>query len=753
MAWRNPTSARQTPLYERSWVAMVALVAIFLAANFQLLTGEATEHWDGEQFFAPFFSYLASVVRSGHWLLWNPFSNAGSPDFVEPQIGALSPITLGFAAIAGPSAVAFRLYWLCLWLFGGIGMFVYARSLGAPVWGCFLAGLSFVFSGFYIGHGQHLSVIHSISFLPWIILRLDRALLTGRRAPALEAGALLGLSALAGNPAITISTGLFAGAYSAVRFFSSRASTIAGQVRPALETFALFGFVTAVVLSPTYFSFKYETVGYSDRSGPLTRECVVSSNGMQPVGLAAIVNPYGPGISRANAKDPRSPEVMSATYFGAAPLALAVLALALPGRRRWKWGMFFVGLLFLGFTLGTALPLRGWLYDLVPPTRYFRHPNMFRVFFIFSIIVLAVLASGKIEHWRRLGDAPEGVLRRFAIISAGLAALGISVIAAFCFHYPRLGPYIETAVPHAVVVWLGLAAIAAGVSWRPAWLAHLPGALVVLTVGDLLCAHYLSADLAFNIGIGEPARSETKRSPVELGPENFARALVVGGNQQLFANKPVYCSYAALLNSLHMDSAEAGTLMAFATGEKRVWFSTDAVEAPVTAETLALLTKEGAARKAPVMLRHRRGTLLGETPPPPFNAEAIHNAPSAERVPFEVLTYRPNELSMKVECPEDGWVLITDRWSRSWRATVNGAETPIAGGNLFFRLLPVQAGENLIEMNFEPFLLWPLLTTSWTLLGLIGITAGLRAWQRAANRPPPPAPKLSTPPVPCGACS
>lgn len=753
MARRTPTSARQAPLYERSWAAMLALVAIFLAANYQLLTGEATEHWDGEVFFAPFFSYLANVVRSGHWLLWNPFSNAGSPDFAEPQIGAFSPITLGFAAIAGPSALAFRLYWLCIWLFGGVGMFVYARSLGAPVWGRFLAGLSFVFSGFYIGHGQHISVIHSISFLPWIILRLDRALLTGRRAPALEAGALLGLSALAGNPAITISTGLFAGAYSAVRFFSSRDAAVSGQVRPTLETLALFSFVTVVVLSPTYFSFKYETVGYSDRSGPLTRECVLSSNGMQPLGLAAIINPYGPGISRANAKESGTAEVMSPTYFGAAPLALALLALALPGRRRWKWGMLFVGLLFLGFTLGTALPLRGWLYDLVPPTRYFRHPNMFRAYFIFSIIVLAVLASGKIEHWRRLGDAPAGVLRRFAIISTVLASVGVGVFSALCFHFPRLGPYIETAVPHAVVVWLGLAAIAALVSWRTSLLAYLPTALVVLTVGDLLCAHYLSADTAFNIGIGEQARPTTSRSPVELGPANFARAFVVTGNQQLFVNKPVYCSYAALLNSLHMDSAEAGTLMGFATGEKRVWFSTDAVEAPVTAETLALLTKEGAARKAPVMLRHRRGTLLGETPPPPFNAEAIHNAPSAERVPFEVLTYRPNELSMKIECPNDGWVLITDRWSRSWRATVNGAETPIAGGNLFFRLLPVQAGENLIEMNFEPFLLWPLLITSWTLLGGIGIAAALRARERAANRPTPAAPKNFTPPVPCGACS
>ena len=747
MPSRNPTSDGQPARWNNSWVALAALVALFFAANFQLLAGWATEHWDGEQFFAPFFAYLSSVVRSGHWLLWNPFSNAGSPDFAEPQVGALSPITLAFAAIGGPGPVAFRLYWLAVWLFGGVGMFAYARSLGAPPWGRLLTGAGFVFSGYYLGHAQHVSVVHAISFLPWIVLRIDRALLTERRGPAMEAGALWGLAALAGNPAVTISTGLFVGAYAAIRLLDGTCG-----VRRIVETLGLFAVVGVMVLAPSYVSFKYESLGYSDRTGVVAREVALTENRIAPGGLTAIFDPYIPSLSRANVLWTGMDGEVSPIYFGAAPLVLALLALAAPGPRGWKWGVLGVGLLFLGFALGTSLPLRGWLYDLVPPTRYFRHPNMFRAYFIFAILALAAVASAHLERWRAQGQAPAGVLRRLAIFAAVLAVGGVGSFLWFFLQAERPGADGEIAMWHSLVAWIGLALLCASAAIWPAMLTRLPAGLVLLTLADLLGAHYLSADSAFAIGRGERDRPAPLHSPVELGPDNFARAYVSPANQHLYTHKPVYFSYAALLNGLHRSSAKSDVLMGFATGEDRVWFAKEAVEAPVSQEAFDLFTMEATERKAPVILRHRRAAMLRQDPPPALNAAAIHNAPTAEQIPFEVVTYRPNDLTLKVTCPSDGWVLLTDRWSRSWRATINDGETPIAGGNFFFRLLPVQAGENVIAMRFEPFLLWPMLITSWATLAAIGVAARLRARERAERRRQFSAESISTPPVPCGAC-
>ena len=270
-----PASSRRLPF--AAWcqgdpAAIGALVAILFGANWQLLAGKVAEHWDGEDFFAPFFSLLARMTRHGHFLLWNPFSAGGSPDFTEPQIGAFSPVTLLFGLIAGPSPFAFRLYWLSGWLLGGLGMYVLARALAAPPWGALIASLGLIFSGFYLGHSEHTSVVYSFSFFPWIIWRVRAAMLTGRVWPALEAGALWGLCALAGNPAVVIPGALFVGVVALAWLPGGRPGVPAWpRWRDYSLTMALLAVVGIVILAPTYGSFRHEVAGFSDRSLPVAR--------------------------------------------------------------------------------------------------------------------------------------------------------------------------------------------------------------------------------------------------------------------------------------------------------------------------------------------------------------------------------------------------------------------------------------------------------------------------------------------------
>ena len=52
--------------------------------------------------------------------------------------------------------------------------------------------------------------------------------------------------------------------------------------------------------------------------------------------------------------------------------------------------------------------------------------------------------------------------------------------------------------------------------------------------------------------------------------------------------------------------------------------------------------------------------------------------------------------------------MVTDRWSRSWHATVNGIEQPISGANFIFRAVPVTRGNNRVEFSFQPVgMPWP----------------------------------------------
>ena len=102
------------------------------------------------------------------------------------------------------------------------------------------------------------------------------------------------------------------------------------------------------------------------------------------------------------------------------------------------------------------------------------------------------------------------------------------------------------------------------------------------------------------------------------------------------------------------------------------------------------------------------------SPSVPDRAEltSISRLAPAEQIPAQLLKYTPNNLKLKVSCPADGWVLVTDRWAAGWRAKVNGIPADVFGGNLIFRAVRVGTGESTIE-----FIIRSLCISRWFLAG------------------------------------
>src|SRR5262249_58300065 len=101
------------------------------------------------------------------------------------------------------------------------------------------------------------------------------------------------------------------------------------------------------------------------------------------------------------------------------------------------WGWWFVLLAVFAFAtaIGPALPVRGWLYDSVPPTRYFRHSSLFRGYTLFAIAVLAGLACRDLAGMLRRptdGVVPgrDGARRmQMALVFTGMGTVGAAVLA------------------------------------------------------------------------------------------------------------------------------------------------------------------------------------------------------------------------------------------------------------------------------------------------------------------------------------
>src|SRR5262249_41019158 len=187
---------------------------------------------------------------------------------------------------------SFRSYWLLVWVLGGLGVLVLGRHLRAPPWGAAAVSVGFLFSGLYTGHAQATSFLSSAAFLPWVVWRIDAALENRSLLAAVQGGALLGLSALAGYPAFTVATSGFTALWVVGRWVLAAGKPAAPSAPaprgfPAMVLVAFFA-VAFLVLAPTYVGFFVENQGFTFKTGPLPRSIAPNSNVLEPDALSTF---------------------------------------------------------------------------------------------------------------------------------------------------------------------------------------------------------------------------------------------------------------------------------------------------------------------------------------------------------------------------------------------------------------------------------------------------------------------------------
>ncbi|MDO5049558.1 MAG: YfhO family protein [Actinomycetaceae bacterium] len=75
---------------------------------------------------------------------------------------------------------------------------------------------------------------------------------------------------------------------------------------------------------------------------------------------------------------------------------------------------------------------------------------------------------------------------------------------------------------------------------------------------------------------------------------------------------------------------------------------------------------------------------------------------AAKQTPVQIQDRGRRSLSMNVNAPADGYVLVSTIWDPGWNATVNGTDVEVEKFSDSLMLVPVQAGQNAISMKFRP---------------------------------------------------
>ena len=187
--------------------------------------------------------------------------------------------------------------------------------------------------------------------------------------------------------------------------------------------------------------------------------------------------------------------------------------------------------------------------------------------------------------------------------------------------------------------------------------------------------------------------------------------------------------YSALKNRFHIAWSEHSVLLAAATGPDRIWFAPTQQVANVhlsDATFAAFKNRALELEQIPLLIHDRtlvKASVPGHSVAPTDTAETrkIMASPPSQRLSTNLVEYETDRLAFVVDAPEDGYVLVTDRWASGWEASVNDHKQPVLGGNFIFRAVAVKKGVNRIEFRYCPFGYPWLFIASWGTLGLVGM--------------------------------
>jgi hypothetical protein len=182
--------------------AALALVLAAFAARFHaFLRGGTLYRRDAGFFFVPWRSVLERLLRAGELPLWNDWMSGGRPLAADPNASVFWPLS-PFVVFLGPTGLAFANLALLL------GLFFWAlRRLGLSAAGAGAGTLVLLFSGVFQTLPGWFGMAAAAAPLPLAFAAIpslsDGEPRVRRRATAFAALAF-GLSALGGEPAITL---------------------------------------------------------------------------------------------------------------------------------------------------------------------------------------------------------------------------------------------------------------------------------------------------------------------------------------------------------------------------------------------------------------------------------------------------------------------------------------------------------------------------------------------------------------------
>ncbi len=377
---RQLISYQQNNIHYKNYLL---LLVICLLAFWPLTFGIYSVKNDAIHYFLPYRFHISEAIRNGEFPFWSPYIYLGNPVYGDMQSGAWNPVVWFFSLIGRYDITLFHYENLLYIFLSGVGMYKLVNRLVQHSSTALLIAASYMLSGFMLS-GQLINWLAAAAFFPFVINYYLQMLKEPKMNSAIKTAIALFFLLTAGYPSffiVTVYILLLLFILSVIDRFRSKGKLIIPW-KIFLIRHLLMVLVFAGLSLPAIVSF-IDLLPYYQRGGGTTYSDAVI-NSFEPQHLLSLIFP-----SSIKATDVISTTDLTLRNIYPGIFALLALIAFPPKMNRRNILLLSLGLFAFLFSLGDATPVRKICYNIVPLMDTFRHPSQMRLFFIFTILLLA----------------------------------------------------------------------------------------------------------------------------------------------------------------------------------------------------------------------------------------------------------------------------------------------------------------------------------------------------------------------------
>lgn len=356
---------------------------------------------DGDAFvqFMPFWAYAAEQWSNGTAPFWTPHIFGGYPLFAEPQASIFHPLKLLFVFLSPLAALNITV--LLYYGFAGMAAFVAAREEGLTSEASLLAGISFAYCGFLIGHQGITALFMTASIFPLTFFSVRRLLRKNTYKSIFFSSLSVPLLVMGGHPQFLFYALFFALFYVAYLFFFVAERARRNSFLKSVAAMYVLGIaLSAFQLLPTF-----ELMTRSVRR-ELPYDNFVAASMPFPTLLTSLVSTHLYILFPNDGSE-------AMVDVGIPTLILALLGILLKSRQAWFW--LFLSILSALLYLGDTTPLYSLMFY-VPGYNLFQVASRNGVVLDFAVVMLAAHGLDALQKRTGYSWLNASRLRRGALI-------------------------------------------------------------------------------------------------------------------------------------------------------------------------------------------------------------------------------------------------------------------------------------------------------------------------------------------------